>query len=744
MLKSTGRLPRLVFQYPSFVPRSHHTPTRIEVRHASLNSAIQRGIRKSVSADYRREGRFNDNQSTKSYEEQDSPRQRDRHGGGQVREGKYGWGRDGHGVGKPRHTGRAREDNMYEDRRGKDKIDWGRDRHGPERSRDTGRTREDNVDWMPRHAGRVRGENVDWTPRHTGRAREDKINSTPRYEGRRGEDKVDWGRDRHGPRTSRDAGRTREDNVDWTPRHTGRMRDDDTGRGDDKRGIRISRHGAPTEAETPDRGYTRRGAGTTRYAGRTEDKYPDRGYDNKRAASTPRTASIKFPADEEEEVQIKRGMVPPRAIPYTTAISEFIYGANAVKAALQCKRRQLHTLYIYESAEAPKKGRATVRPATVSTIRKLGYASCKRVKDVQGVWLPLLDKMSEGRAHNGFILEASPLPRLPIKSFSKVKHPSATHLEVDVAPQSKEEAEVNGRDGRIARRAYLETQWSMVESNIPKRYPFTVLLDGIRDTGNLGAIIRSAYYFGADAVIMTARDCAPLNPVVMKASSGAAENIPIFTVRDVAQFIEISQANGWRFFSAEAPEAVAANAISGQQPDETSRPALRLADVATQLDEAPCVIMMGSEDLGLTRAYSKRADASVTIPGAFSGGFKDDIAGVDSLNVSVASALLCEAFLSRALPEPSSNPEPFFNLEPFSNPEPSLDEEALANPEPSSNTEPSLDKEVPALPSEEPEEPNNEPIEGSTPDSTTPTTTTPPTSSSSTTTEQHDDENKIF
>lgn len=62
----------------------------------------------------------------------------------------------------------------------------------------------------------------------------------------------------------------------------------------------------------------------------------------------------------------------------------------------------------------------------------------------------------------------------------------------------------------------------------PEKQPFLVMLDGVQDTRNVGAILRSAYCTNASGVIMITRDAAPLNGSSIKASAGLAEHLEIY------------------------------------------------------------------------------------------------------------------------------------------------------------------------------------------------------------------------
>ncbi|KAL4887048.1 Alpha/beta knot methyltransferase [Aspergillus karnatakaensis] len=326
----------------------------------------------------------------------------------------------------------------------------------------------------------------------------------------------------------------------------------------------------------------------------------------------------------------KEHVKAPDTIPYTTPASEFIYGTAAVEAALRCSKRQLYKLYLFQADEE-------TLDYTRVVLHKLALAKNVKVKIVFNEWSRLLDKMSSGRPHNGCILEASPLPQTPVRALKPFEF-EQDHFRLELSPQTREEALVNGTNDQIPMTISLVQQ--------EPRYPVVLLLDGVVDTGNLGAIIRSAYYLGVDAVVFAGRNSAPLTPITIKASAGAAENMTLLTVKNEVEFIQKSKANGWRFYAADAPNMEssfydpatlhARNLVPGGE----GKPAQGL------IGNAPSVIMMGNEGSGLSRHILSHADSIVSIPGArIIPGISPDPARVDSLNVSVAAALLMETFL---------------------------------------------------------------------------------------------------
>lgn len=148
--------------------------------------------------------------------------------------------------------------------------------------------------------------------------------------------------------------------------------------------------------------------------------------------------------------------------------------------------------------------------------------------------------------------------------------------------------------------------------------PLIVVLDGVEDPHNVGAIIRTAEAAGAHGLIRQARRAAALDGAVAKASAGAVAHLRIATVVNIARAVEeLKTAGVWTVgLSAEAPEAY-------------DRIDLTL----------PTAFVFGAEGAGLRRLVRERCDRLAAIPlrGA-----------VGSLNVSVAAGVaLFEALRQR-------------------------------------------------------------------------------------------------
>ena len=140
--------------------------------------------------------------------------------------------------------------------------------------------------------------------------------------------------------------------------------------------------------------------------------------------------------------------------------------------------------------------------------------------------------------------------------------------------------------------------------------PLVLLLDGVTDVRNFGAIARSAECAGVHAIVIPAKGGAPLNADAMKTSAGALNRIPVCRVSNLKAAIYVLQAAEITIIG--ATEKADANYFT--------------ADF-----KRPLAIIMGSEDTGISRTNLELCDERVKIP------LKGTI---ESLNVSAAAAVL--------------------------------------------------------------------------------------------------------
>ena len=139
--------------------------------------------------------------------------------------------------------------------------------------------------------------------------------------------------------------------------------------------------------------------------------------------------------------------------------------------------------------------------------------------------------------------------------------------------------------------------------------PFLVLLDGVEDPHNLGAVIRTAGQAGAHGVIISKHRCAGITPAAVKASAGAVSYVPVAKVSNIGKTLEeLKQQGIW---------SVCADMGGTCMYD---------------LDlKGPIAVVVGSEGNGVSRLVKEKCDFTASIP------MKGKI---DSLNVSVAFGVI--------------------------------------------------------------------------------------------------------
>lgn len=235
----------------------------------------------------------------------------------------------------------------------------------------------------------------------------------------------------------------------------------------------------------------------------------------------------------------------------------FIYGLNPVIEALRAGRvRRL---------KVGPRGDKRVDEA-ITLAQRSGVA-------IDRVEAPVLDRHARGGVHQGLVAELEAAPEYSVPELVELAAPDP---------------------------------------------PLLVVLDGIEDPQNLGAIARSVAGAGAHGIIRQARRSASLDGAAVKASAGALATVRIATVVNIARAIEeLSDAHVWTV------------GLAGDASDLYDAVDLAL----------PTAIVVGSEGEGLRRLTRERCDRLVRIPLAGS---------VESLNVSVATGIaLFEAVRQR-------------------------------------------------------------------------------------------------
>ncbi|CAI5733431.1 unnamed protein product [Peronospora farinosa] len=259
---------------------------------------------------------------------------------------------------------------------------------------------------------------------------------------------------------------------------------------------------------------------------------------------------------------------------------EGVYGIHSVLQVLASGHRDTHALYVKEE-RFPSDGHYAQKKnvANVRTIERI-----KELAKINGVeiyktskWM--LNHITGDKPHQGVVLDAA---SIQLKEF------------VPATPS-----------------VFTKST----------RAPVILVLDEIHDPQNLGAILRSAHFLGCTAIVVSDQNSAPLSPAVSRASVGALEvlvaNDKLLKARNLHEILVVSGDLGWR--------------IVGASSGPNSITSSKLSDCAQ-----PTILVMGNEHRGLRKGIRQCCQEIVTIPGQAT----DDDTCVDSLNVSVASAIL--------------------------------------------------------------------------------------------------------
>jgi len=152
-----------------------------------------------------------------------------------------------------------------------------------------------------------------------------------------------------------------------------------------------------------------------------------------------------------------------------------------------------------------------------------------------------------------------------------------------------------------------------------------VLLDGLTTPANVGMILRTATAAGVDGIVVPRRGVASIDPMVVKASAGVAFRAPILKVGTAGEAAAWLARAGFHLvgLSADAPSTLFDAAL----PDHVA-------------------LVLGSETSGISDEVAEHVASWVSIPMA---------AGVESLNVSAAAAVVCFELVRRAAPKPTAD-----------------------------------------------------------------------------------------
>lgn len=291
-------------------------------------------------------------------------------------------------------------------------------------------------------------------------------------------------------------------------------------------------------------------------------------------------------------------------------LMEYVYGTNGVAAALQGNKREYFTRLLYHGS-LPQE------------IEKLARSRKIELVETDKHRLNLITKYA---VHNNVALETKPLQPVEI-SHLQICNPETGTFQVSEMIFENE----------------FKTQDVKYFNDENKKFPLGIYLDEVVDPHNVGAIIRSAYFLGADFIVMSRRNCAPLSPAVSKTSSGAVELMPIYYADKPLNFFAKSQEEGgWTFITSCLKED------SSKDKKHIAGKYMQLSDLNNVCNKLPVMLVVGNEGDGVRTTLKMRSDFFVEIPKGRNVE-KDIIHGpVDSLNVSVATAILLSNLVKNA------------------------------------------------------------------------------------------------
>jgi 23S rRNA (guanosine2251-2'-O)-methyltransferase len=224
---------------------------------------------------------------------------------------------------------------------------------------------------------------------------------------------------------------------------------------------------------------------------------------------------------------------------------------------------------------------------------------------------PLIEALQSGKAIDKILLQknATGEALTAIRQLAREKQ-----VPVQQVPAEKlhylTRANHQGVIAFVALVQYMDLQQVIDHVVSEGQTPLFLMLDGITDVRNIGAIARTAVCCGAQAIIIPDKGVGAMNEEAMKSSAGALEQVHICRVNSLLKAVDTLHLNGIQVFTSE----------------------MRAEKKVYELPFTdPCCVIMGAEGKGVQPYLTKAADHFFTIPMASS---------FDSFNVSVAAGII--------------------------------------------------------------------------------------------------------
>ncbi len=192
------------------------------------------------------------------------------------------------------------------------------------------------------------------------------------------------------------------------------------------------------------------------------------------------------------------------------------------------------------------------------------------------------------------------------------------HIPIQTVERSRLDEITRNHQGMLAFASayrYYDVEDMLAEAREKGEAPFLVVLDGVTDPQNLGAIIRTAACVGAHGVIVPERRAVGLTPSAVKASAGAIETVKVARVTNLTRTLEQLKTQGVWLYAAD---------MDGE-------------DYRSVQFDGPMALIIGAEGEGVSRLVLESCDYKVKLPMR---------GGVGSLNASVAAGILMYAAMN--------------------------------------------------------------------------------------------------
>lgn len=188
------------------------------------------------------------------------------------------------------------------------------------------------------------------------------------------------------------------------------------------------------------------------------------------------------------------------------------------------------------------------------------------------------------------------------------------HLPILRVPQEKlnrmTEKNHQGVIAFLAEVSYQQLDEIVLRAFEEGRTPLVVVLDGVTDVRNFGAIARTCECVGVDAIVIPMRGSAAINADAIKTSAGALHRVPVCRVEDMGEALHFLKSSGVKLVAA----------------TEKAQMSYTQADMT-----APIALVMGSEDVGIDPSHLALCDELLAIP---------MFGKIASLNVSVSAGVM--------------------------------------------------------------------------------------------------------